>query len=190
MRLRDSDHVRELRAALDLEALRADMAAIREAVLHGRQTCDVPDGEATAAFSKASGDIERKYGVDIWDAMVLLVPDTDNEGVVKDAQDREWEFLYAALGEVLRRFGVDDPYGDGDYWINDDNWGDHSCKVEVARAGFLTPELIASVQVTLQGYPSWRVILQVNEPVGPAPTSTASFTVRHDGVEAVGTPKT
>jgi CO dehydrogenase/acetyl-CoA synthase delta subunit len=105
------------------------------------------------------------------------------------AHDQEWISLYGALRDILSQFGTEDPYGDGDYWIVDDNWGDRSHKVEVSKIAFLTPMLIASVKGALQHYPSWRVLLQVNQTVGASPATTAGYTVRRDGVESVGAPE-
>lgn len=102
------------------------------------------------------------------------------------ALDQQWTKLHGALRDVLSRFGIEDPYGDGDYWVVDDNWGDPSQKVEISRASFLTPTLITEIKEALRAYPSWRVLLQINEEVAGSPAFKAGFTVRHDSVETVG----
>ena len=78
IRLRDNDHIRELRATTDLDALRTDVASVAATALAGRPESTVGDEELQAAFERASPGIEQKYGVDIWDAMVLLAPPVDD----------------------------------------------------------------------------------------------------------------
>ena len=103
-----------------------------------------------------------------------------------DRLDMEWHELHAALGNVLSRFGIEDPFGEGDYWIVDDNWGDPSHKVCISRESFVTPELLSTIQQAMAGYPAWRVLLQIDEALGRAAGSATGYTVRADQIEFVG----
>lgn len=109
-----------------------------------------------------------------------------NSNMNSDRLDLEWSELYGALGDVLRSFGVENAFGDGDYWIVDDNWGDPSHKVCVSRASFIMPALLAAVQNSLTGYQAWRVLLQIDEPLGTTPASSTGYTVRYDRIEPNG----
>jgi hypothetical protein len=46
----------------------------------------------------------------------------------EDKQAAEWDVLYDRLIAVLAPFGKDDPFGEGDYWIVDDNYGHPSTR--------------------------------------------------------------
>ena len=76
-------------------------------------------------------------------------------------RDDEWQTLYRSLGAALSQFGEEDAYGNGDYWVVDDDYGDTSHKVCVSRLAFITPELVAAVQRSQADMPHWRVLLQV-----------------------------
>jgi len=54
----------------------------------------------------------------------------------------EWKILYAAVRQVCAKYGKEDPYGAGDYWVVDDNWGGVSQKLVVTSPTFLTPKLV------------------------------------------------
>ena len=49
-------------------------------------------------------------------------------------------------GRALDRFGKKDPFGDGDYWLVDDNWGRRAQQVEIQNLNFLQPEIIKALQ--------------------------------------------
>ena len=59
--------------------------------------------------------------------------------------DEEWKVVYDAIREVCGRHGTEDPYGKGDYWVVDDNWGGVSQKLVVSSPKFLTPKLVAEL---------------------------------------------
>lgn len=63
----------------------------------------------------------------------------------KASEQNEWDILYQALREVCAKYGVENPYGDGDYWIVDDNWGSATQKLIVFSPKFLKPALVAEI---------------------------------------------
>lgn len=63
----------------------------------------------------------------------------------KTRGEGEWEILYRALCAVCAKYGKEDPFGDGDYWIVDDCWGTAMQKICVFSPGFLTPGLAADI---------------------------------------------
>jgi hypothetical protein len=51
----------------------------------------------------------------------------------EQTQEKEWEELYDQLSEILSCYGVSNPFGDGDFWLIDDNYSSPQHKVCVAR---------------------------------------------------------
>jgi hypothetical protein len=81
------------------------------------------------------------------------------------SQDEAWQALYAKLQACLAGHGNEDPYGNGDFWLVDDDWGGPQHKVCVFRLGFLTPALCAEVQRMLGGFPpTWQVLFALDTP--------------------------
>jgi len=63
----------------------------------------------------------------------------------KSNDQKEWAVLHQALCEVCAKHGTEDPFGDGDYWVVDDCWGDVTQKLVVTSPGFLTPGLVRDI---------------------------------------------
>jgi hypothetical protein len=57
----------------------------------------------------------------------------------------EWQILYDAVRSVCARYGKEDPFGKGDYWVIDDNWGGVTQKIAVNSSKFLSPKLVAEL---------------------------------------------
>lgn len=74
-------------------------------------------------------------------------------------QNEEWSKLYDELQQLLVRHGQEDAYGDGDFWLVDDNYGSPQHKVCVSRVSFLTKIMASEVQQKLRAYSlPWEVI--------------------------------
>lgn len=85
----------------------------------------------------------------------------------------EWKILYDAVRSVCANHGAEDPYGKGDYWVVDDNWGGVSQKLVVSSPAFLTPRLVAELadciaRTQLYGAQIF-VVLELNVPDGKLP---------------------
>ena len=82
----------------------------------------------------------------------------------EDAQSREWDAIYSSLQDALSKFGREDPLGDGDYWIVDDNYGSPQHKVCVYKASFLTRPMVTAVQRALQDRGlRWEVLFSFDD---------------------------
>src|SRR4051794_10502118 len=82
-----------------------------------------------------------------------------------ECQEREWRALYAALSVLLAKHGKQNVYGDGDFWIVDDNDGSSQHKVRVTRASFLTRPLALAVQRRLRIHSlAWEVLFFLDKP--------------------------
>ena len=97
---------------------------------------------------------------------------------------REWSELYEYLRSVLGAFGREDPYGEGDFWLVDDDYGGYAHKVCVTRLPFLTVEVAAAVQQVIAKYSSpWEVVIALDYPDPSRPIEGEGVLVRRSGVE-------
>ena len=75
-------------------------------------------------------------------------------------QDTEWRLLYAKLSGLLESAGDPDPYGEGDYWLVDDDWGSKQHKLCVFRIEAMTTTLVEEIQKILKPFgPEWEVLV-------------------------------
>jgi hypothetical protein len=75
-------------------------------------------------------------------------------------QDTEWRLLYAKLSGLLESAGEPDPFGGGDYWLVDDNWGLRQHKLCVFRIEAVTSTLTDEIQKILKPFgPEWEVLV-------------------------------
>jgi len=78
-------------------------------------------------------------------------------------QDTEWRLLYAKLSALLESAGEPDPYGNGDYWLVDDNWGSRQHKLCVFRIEALTTTLIEEIQKILKPFGrEWELLVALD----------------------------
>jgi hypothetical protein len=77
-------------------------------------------------------------------------------------QEREWQTLQDRIIDLLQRFGRKDAFGDGDYWLLDDNWGRHRQELEIQNLNLLQPHIIKSLQALLADLPNWYITAQVD----------------------------
>lgn len=99
------------------------------------------------------------------------------------SRDAEWKRLYDELHRSLTTLGVEDPYGEADYWLIDDDYGDTTHKVCVHRKTFLTPALISATQSVLKAFPGWRVMLQIEFPIDGVPQASNGLVIHADRIE-------
>lgn len=89
-----------------------------------------------------------------------------------DHQEKEWDALYAELGALLGKHGTENAFGDADFWIVDDNYGNPQHKVCMHRIAFLTRPLAIEVQRVLRKYSlAWEVLFSLDKE-GMRPTET------------------
>lgn len=82
----------------------------------------------------------------------------------KAIQAREWQALYDKILSTLGRFGRDDPFGKGDYYLLDENWGWHVHQLEVQNLALFQPTCIYALQELLAEYPDWEIAVRVVTP--------------------------
>ena len=74
-------------------------------------------------------------------------------------QLREWKKLYGLIRDVLAPYGKDDPFGKGDYWVLEDNYGFNGHKILVNRLHILKPEIVHALQTLLHEFPDWHIVI-------------------------------
>jgi len=76
------------------------------------------------------------------------------------SQHTEWEAIYGLLLAILERHGDHDPFGDGDFFLVDDDYGSTQHKIECTSKAAFTPALAAEIQQLLQSFErTWEVIV-------------------------------
>lgn len=85
------------------------------------------DGEYVELMSE---EIFRKIG--------LERPDPAQE---TDGEPSEWQRSYDAILPVVQKFGRDNAFGEGEFWLVDDDWGGQMHKLYVFDISALTREL-------------------------------------------------
>jgi hypothetical protein len=75
-------------------------------------------------------------------------------------RDEEWQKLLEELTAELGCVGKNDAFGDGDYWIVDDDWGGHHQKICITRPSFFSKDFTSRVQELLKRrFPNWGVFV-------------------------------
>jgi hypothetical protein len=79
-------------------------------------------------------------------------------------QERAWGALYERIQALLSPVGQENPYGKADYWLIDDNWGSLQHKIEVQNLHLLKPDIVRSLQVLLEEFHGWEIVVAVHVP--------------------------
>ncbi len=78
----------------------------------------------------------------------------------ESSEDAEWQALYGSLLAALRRHGVHDPFGGGDFYLVEDDYGSTQHKIECSSASAFTPALAEEIQQVLKPFDRpWQVIV-------------------------------
>ncbi len=76
-------------------------------------------------------------------------------------QKAEWQALHDRIAAMLDPFGRRDAFGEGDYWLVDENLGPWRQRLEVRNLKLLQPTLIKALQELLSSYPRWEIVVEV-----------------------------
>jgi hypothetical protein len=98
---------------------------------------------------------------------------------------KEWEALYADLVSALAPFGRENPHGDGDFWVVDDDWGGYQHKICVSQLSFLTGEVAEAVQRALVKYSlPWEVVIALDFADPSRPPDGEGVLVRKSAIDS------
>ncbi|MFL9828982.1 hypothetical protein, partial [Rhodoplanes sp. SY1] len=79
-----------------------------------------------------------------------------------DRQSELWSMMFSRIAGVMRKYGIEDPFANGDYFVFDENWGPAENKVEINNLALLRPAIIKELQSLLHDVPNWRIIVLVD----------------------------
>ncbi len=69
----------------------------------------------------------------------------------REVKELEWKVLEERLHAVLARYGMNDAFGEGDFFLVDDQAGECAHKLELQNCSLLTRDLAKDVQAALAG---------------------------------------
>ena len=102
-----------------------------------------------------------------------------------EASKRErWQRLYDRLCSILSEFGVEDAYGDGDFFVVDDFYVDQQ-KVYITSWHMLERPFIGSISALVSGeFPEFEVLVQISARTSDGERCGArGVIVRSQGIE-------
>jgi hypothetical protein len=76
--------------------------------------------------------------------------------------DPIWTLLRNRVVQLFSPLGVRYEHGHGDWYILDEDTGQHMVKIELVNNDLLRPPLVASLHALLTGYPDWAIALQID----------------------------
>lgn len=86
------------------------------------------------------------------------------EADLKGEQARDWQLLHDGVTQIFDGYGVKDPFGKGDYWLLDENWGRHSQQIEFMNLDLFQPVIISALQGLLEQFLDWYITIRVAVP--------------------------
>jgi len=93
-KIKNGDDAALLAKQVDVEKLRDELESLMRSRLKGRPESEVPQVELDGIFAEADRSVCRKYGLEIWDALILLrKPDADAPEGFEDWR-KVYDWLY------------------------------------------------------------------------------------------------
>jgi hypothetical protein len=85
-------------------------------------------------------------------------------GYSKADQERDWHVLHDAITRALDRFGKKNAFGDGEYWLVDDNYGPRRHRLEFQNLDLFRIDILRQLQAVLADYPDWWITIRADGP--------------------------
>jgi hypothetical protein len=74
------------------------------------------------------------------------------------SREQEWEELYDQLRDALAEFGTNDAFGNGEYWVLDDDYGGYHQKICIGDVNFWTARMEKKIRdILVKHFPRWGV---------------------------------
>jgi hypothetical protein len=91
----------------------------------------------------------------------LNTPYNPPENGVDDEFELEHASIYSLLDALLEQRGMNDPYGEGDYFLDSYVSATRGIGFEVSQDAFVTHDLLVDIQKMLKANgPSWEIFIQ------------------------------
>jgi hypothetical protein len=103
--IRDQRDVERLAKNIDLPVLRQYLDGLLREGLNGREESEVPAEELARIFAQADQKISARFGVSVWDAMVLLNETAGGLSVEKSGFD-DWRTIYDWIFDAADAQGI------------------------------------------------------------------------------------
>ena len=81
-----------------------------------------------------------------------------------EARDLIWRDLYRRIVGLLRHHGKEEPTGNGDYWVVDDDYGWRRHTINIFTLKMLNPKIVAALRDLLKNLPGWEIVLALDVP--------------------------
>jgi hypothetical protein len=78
-----------------------------------------------------------------------------------DIYEQNWEASYERIRSALARFGREDAFADGEFWVVDESNGYDQHKVYFCDLRLLDPKVIRVLQEALQDFPGWEIVVAI-----------------------------
>jgi hypothetical protein len=76
--------------------------------------------------------------------------------------DRVWDMVYGRMLSFLQAYGKNDPFGKGQYFVIDDDYGPDFNKIEVHDLRMLAPDVISGLRSLLADLPPWSITVAID----------------------------
>lgn len=97
-------------------------------------------------------------------------------------RDQIWSDLYRKIVSLLHKFGKEEPTGDGDYWVVDDNYGWRRHTINIFTLKMLDPTIIALLRHLLKDLPDWEIVVALDVPGKEGEWPSMGVTIRRHEV--------
>src|SRR5688500_6196059 len=78
------------------------------------------------------------------------------------SEHQVWLALYDRLCKILSAHGESSAFGEGEYWLLDDDWGNREHLLYVFREEFLTIEIVYELKEILKDFEGWKVVVAMD----------------------------
>lgn len=98
------------------------------------------------------------------------------------SREAEWHALHDRITETLNRFGKKDAFGNSDYCLVDEDWGQLRQRLEVQNLNLFRPAVITALQSVLADYPDWEMMFRVDVPGTENDWPAMGLVIHHDEI--------
>lgn len=78
-------------------------------------------------------------------------------------QCKEWRSFYDDIIDIVQKYGKNDAFGEGDFWLLDDNMGGATQVLHIFTISILSESLVAELMpLLLSKYVGWEIMVIMN----------------------------